>query len=100
MRLLPTSQAAKELHLHRNTLHRYRREGLLKAGTHWYRQGPWRNAGFLYDVDACLELFRAWAIDPPLRLQLLNCTKLHKAEQDLQGDVVHTNGFSYVVNDE
>ena len=57
MRLLPTSQAAKELHLHRNTLHRYRREGLLKAGTYWYRQGPWRNAGFLYDVDACLELF-------------------------------------------
>ena len=40
MRLLPTPQAAKELHLHRNTLHRYRREGLLKAGTHGVGKAP------------------------------------------------------------
>ena len=52
------------------------------------------------DVDACKETFQQWAVDPPLRLQLINCTRLHRAERDLQGDVVHTNGFSYVVNDE
>ena len=74
--------------------------GLFKAGKHWVRKGPWRNAGYLYDVDACKETFQHWADDPPLRLPLLNCTRLHKAEQDLQGDVVHPNGFSYVVNDE
>ena len=44
---LPTSQASAALFLHRNTLHKYRREGLFKAGTHWIRKGPWRNAGYL-----------------------------------------------------
>ena len=38
--------------------------------------------------------------NPPLRLQLINCTRLHRAERDLQGDVVRINGFSYVVKDE
>ena len=100
MRWWPTSLACKELHVHRNTLHRYRREGLLKAGTHWVRKGPWRNAGYLYDVNACHELFRAWAVDPPLRLQLIGCTRLHKAEQDLHGDVVQPNVSAYVEDDE
>jgi len=57
MRWLPTNQASAALFLHRNTLHKYRREGLFKAGTHWVRKGPWRNAGYLYDVDACKETF-------------------------------------------
>ena len=100
MRWLPTNQESAALFLHRNALHKYRREGLFKAGTHWFRKGPWRNAGYLYDVDACKETFQQWAVDPPLRLQLINCTRLHRAERDLQGDVVHTNGFSYVVSDE
>ena len=100
MMWLPTNQASAALFLHRNTLHKYRREGLFKAGTHWIRKGPWRNAGFLYDVDACKETFQQWAVDPPLRLQLINCTRLHRAERDLQGDVVHPNVSSYVINDE
>ena len=61
MTWLPTSQASAALYLHRNTLHKYRREGLFKAGTHWVRKGPWRNAGYLYDVDACKETFQQWA---------------------------------------
>ena len=74
MMWLPTNQASAALFLHRNTLHKYRREDLFKAGTHWVRKGPWRNAGYLYDVDACKETFQQWAVDPPLRLQLINCT--------------------------
>ena len=62
MMWLPTNQASAALYLHRNTLHKYRREGLFKAGTHWIRKGPWRNAGYLYDVDACKETFQQWAI--------------------------------------
>ena len=58
MKWLPTNQASAVLFLHRNTLHKYRREGLFKAGTHWIRKGPWRNAGFLYDVDASKETFK------------------------------------------
>ena len=100
MRLLPTALAARQLHLHRNTLHRYRKDGLLKGGTHWFRQGPSRNARYLYDVDACQELFKQWALEPPERLLIINCTKLHRAERDLQGDVVQVNVPQYVENDE
>ena len=100
MTWLPTNQASAVLFLHRNTLHKYRREGLFKAGTYWVSKGPWRNAGYLYDVDACKETFQQWAVDPPLRLQLINCTRLHRAERDLQGDVVHPIVSSYVENDE
>ena len=83
MRLLPTSQAAPYLHVHRNTLQTYRKRGLLKPGDHWRRQGPHKNSAYLWDVDACSEEQRAWAIDPPETLLLINCTKLHKAAQDL-----------------
>ena len=55
MTWLPTNQASAALFLHRNTLHKYRPEGLFKAGTHWIRKGPWRNAGYLYNVDACKD---------------------------------------------
>ena len=83
MRLLPTSQAAPYLHVHRNTLQTYRKRGLLKIGVHWRRKGPHRNSSYLWDVDAISEVQRGWLIDQPESLSLINCSKLHKAEQDL-----------------
>ena len=83
MRLLPTSQAAPFVHVHRNTLQQWRKVGLLKAGVHWFRKGPHKNSSYLWDVDAISEVQRGWLIDQPESLSLLNCSKLHKAEQDL-----------------
>ena len=83
MRLLPTSQAAPFVHVHRNTLQQWRKVGLLKGGVHWFRKGPYGNSSYLWDVDAISEVQRGWLTDQPESLSLLNCSKLHKAEQDL-----------------
>ena len=62
---LRTVEACKQLNICRDSLQKYKREGLFKAGVHFIHTGPSKCSPLLWNVNSTFDQIKSWHAPQP-----------------------------------